>query len=273
MISRFSRSVLCQRFQPGRFGSPNAIIRNLPENQTDQYWSQRSRSLSSFVSSPSPSLSASQSQWHPSRIPARSDNSFRSNRVRSYFTSGEVTKKDDPYAVLGLQWGDGATTAEIRQAFRERAKALHPDVVDTSVMSIEQARTEFQNLVRAYEALTKHVQNGAGADHDSVEEWRVDLWRQSDRIALDRTDVAGVARKRPAKPAQTAQRKQYGRELGHPSGRGVGSRGEYLAAGGTTNESDGTGNSRKKKLRSSSVGRGQSKWIKKKAYEPWQPSS
>jgi DnaJ domain len=184
---------------------------------------------------------------------------------RSYFTNGQVTKRDDPYAILGLEWGDGATTAQIRQAFRERAKALHPDVVDTSKMSLDQAHQEFQKLLWAYEALLKHVQ--ADVDHESIEEWRVALWRQSDRIALDRTDVAGTLRKRPAPPAQTdSRRKAYGRELGHPSGKGVVKRGEYLADGTKT----------KGKLRSSSVGRGQSKWIqssKPKEYKEWKPAS
>jgi hypothetical protein len=187
---------------------------------------------------------------------------------RSYFTNGQSTKRDDPYAVLGLEWGDGATTAQIRQAFRERAKALHPDVVDTSIMSLENARKEFQKLVWAYEALLKHVQANV-MDHESIEEWRVALWRQSDRIALDRTDVAGTLRKRPAPPAQTdSRRKVYGRELGHPSGKGIISRGEYLSDSSNSNRTRG-------KLRSSSVGRGQSKWVQpsiQREYKDWTPS-
>ena len=179
---------------------------------------------------------------------------------RYYFTNGQTTKKDDPYGILGLQWGDGATSAEIRTAFRERAKALHPDVVDTSIMTVEEAHQEFQKLVAAYEALMKHVQ---ADDSENMEEWRVALWRQSDRIAMDRTDVAGMARKRPAKPAQISS---YGRELGHPSGKGVAAKGEYLSDGAASTTKDG------KKLRSSSVGRGQSKWVKKKQkqeYKEW----
>jgi hypothetical protein len=189
---------------------------------------------------------------------------FSSLSHRFYFTNGQVTKKDDPYAILGLSWGDGASTAEIRQAFRTKARELHPDVVDTSKMSLEQAQQAFQKLTWAYEALLKHVQ--APVDHDSIEEWRVALWRQSDRIALDRTDVAGASRKRPKPPAQTDARKAYGRELGHPSGKGT-VRGEYLA--------DGNGGG-KGKLRSSSVGRGQSKWVqsvKHKEYKEWKPPS
>ena len=219
------------------------------------------------------SLSSSTSLFPPQRLPLSSPPYQRAGSIsisdrmrRPYFTNGETTKKDDPYAILGLQWGDGATTAEIRQAFRERAKALHPDVVDTSVMSVDQAHEEFQNLVSAYEALMKHVQ---ADDCENMEEWRVALWRQSDRIALDRTDVAGMARKRPVKPAQTPQRSAYGRELGHPSGKGVAPRGEYLSDGTTNTTNNG------KKLRSSSVGRGRSKWVKTKRneeYKEWNPS-
>ena len=193
----------------------------------------------------------------------RSASLSTSDRIlRSYFTNGQTTKKDDPYAILGLQWGDGATSAEIRTAFRERAKALHPDVVDTTVMTTEQAHEEFQKLVGAYEALMKHVQ---ADDCENIEEWRVALWRQSDRIAMDRTDVAGMARKRPVQPAQTST---YSRELGHPSGRGVAARGEYLSGGNSNPTMNGT------KLRSSSVGRGQSKWVKtkrKEEYKEWSP--
>ena len=133
-------------------------------------------------------------------------------------------------------------------------------------MTVEQAHVEFQKLAGAYEALIKHVQ---ADDSDNMEEWRVALWRQSDRIALDRNDVAGLARKRPVKPAQTAQKAHYGRELGHPSGKGAAmTRGEYLSDDTNTN----TNNTNGKRLRSSSVGRGQSKWVKaqqKEDYKEW----
>jgi curved DNA-binding protein CbpA len=188
---------------------------------------------------------------------------------RSYFTNGQASKRDDPYTILGLEWGDGATTVQIRQAFREKAKALHPDVVDTSKMSLKKAQQEFQKLVWAYDALLKHVQANV-VDHESIEEWRIALWRQSDRIALDRTDVAGTMRKRPTPPAQTdSRRKIYGRELGHPTGKGIVSRDEYISDSSNSN-------STKVKLRSSSVGRGQSKWVQSSIqteYKEWKPSS
>lgn len=78
---------------------------------------------------------------------------------------------------------------------------------------------------------------------------------QWDRIAMNRNDVAGIARKRPQPPAETAMRNK-GALLGHPSGTGTFQRGEYLGDG-------------KQATISSSVGRGQSKWVTPKEYVPW----
>lgn len=58
-------------------------------------------------------------------------------------------KKDDPYATLGIQWG--ATTTEIKDAFRKGARELHPDVNKKD--SPEQALKKFQNLQKAYSKL------------------------------------------------------------------------------------------------------------------------
>ena len=170
-------------------------------------------------------------------------------RRRFYFTNGKKKKKNDPYSILGLQWGDGATSADIKAAFRQKARELHPDVNTTDTP--EQAIQKFQKLQKAYESLMKSV---TGDDNLDMEEWRVAIWRQSDRIAIDRTDVAGVLRKRPVQPAST---KVYARELGHPDGRGAGTttRGEYLGDGG----------------KSSTVGTGRNKWVKPKEFKPWNP--
>ena len=92
-----------------------------------------------------------------------------------------------------------------------------------------------------------------GHDNLDEEEWRVAIWRQGDRIALDRDDVAGVKRKRPIQPACT---KTYGRELGHPSGRGDKAKGEYLG---------------ERKRRASTVGTGRSKWVEPKEFKAWTP--
>lgn len=189
-----------------------------------------------------------------SRIPAISTQSFDKTRHRFYFTNGEVTKRTDPYAVLGLQWGDGATSAEIKAAFREKARALHPDVNKTDTP--EQAIEKFQKLQSAYESLMKAFDSSENLD---LEEWRVALWRNSDRIAMDRTDVAGELRKRPVPPAST-KNSTYGRELGHPNGSGRRTvRGEYLGTSKTKS--------------SSTVGTGRNKWVTPKQFKPWKTPS
>jgi hypothetical protein len=172
---------------------------------------------------------------------------------RWYFTNGQITKSNDPYAILGLQWGDGASSADIKAAFRRQAQLLHPDVNKTDTP--QQAIEKFQKLQKAYESLMKSVSvGGVGNGELDLEEWRMALWRQSDRMAQDRTDVAGTKRKRPAQPASV---KAYGRELGHPGGGGNHRvRGEYLGEG---------------KRASSSVGTGRSKWVQPKEFKPWTP--
>lgn len=171
---------------------------------------------------------------------------------RGYFTNGKFIQKNDPFKILGLEWGDGASSSDIKAAFRKQAQKLHPDVNKTD--DPRQALEKFQQLQRAYETLMRNV---AGVDGDKLdlEQWRVALWRQSDRLALDRDDVAGVKRKRPVPPASAS--KTYARELGHPGGRGAAVKGEYLG---------------EETRRTSSVGTGRSKWVKPKEFKPWSPS-
>jgi hypothetical protein len=170
-------------------------------------------------------------------------------------------KREDPYHTLGLQWGDGATSSEIKQAFRERARLLHPDVNTTD--SPQLAQEKFQQLTKAYETLMKTTTTAGGIVESSMdtEEWRFHVWRQGDRIAIDRDDVAGVKRKRPIQPAATTKSWAAG-QLGHPDGRGVvgAGRAEYIGAGSHNNTK-----------RASSVGRGQSKWVQPKKFTPWNP--
>lgn len=188
---------------------------------------------------------------------------FQTNWYRSYFTNGKHTKKNDPYAILGLQWGEGVTTSEIKTAFRQKAKELHPDVYsrhnddDKKHVSPKQALEQFQQLQKAYETLVKNL--SFDGEDNGMEAWRVAVWRRSDRIALDRTDVAGIKRKRPVPPASS---KVYARELGHPQGV-PSSTGEYLGTGTATHST------RRQRRKSSSVGSGQSKWVKPKAFSAW----
>ena len=136
-----------------------------------------------------------------------------------------------------------------------KARELHPDV---SKLEPAQALSQFRTIKEAYESLLKN--KNADYRTDVWEEWAFTVWRNSDVIAQERTDVAGVMRKRPVKPAESLKRRWGHAALGHPDGRGATgmiSRDEFLSDG--------------RKGRSSSVGSGQSKWTRKKPFKPWKP--
>jgi DnaJ-class molecular chaperone with C-terminal Zn finger domain len=185
---------------------------------------------------------------------------IRRKCYRSIFTNTDLMKKDDPYATLGIQWG--ATTSEIKDAFKKKAKELHPDV--NNVDTPDQALKKFQRLQWAYQKLM----DVKGAPHrdDLLEEWSFAVWRNSDIIAQEREDVAGVMRKRPIKPADSIKPgSKWGiATLGHPDQTGnKPRRAEYLGEG---NPSNGP--------RSNTVGTGVSKYTspKKKEFKPWNPN-
>ena len=74
-----------------------------------------------------------------------------------------------------------------------KARELHPDVNKNDTP--EQALRKFQLVQKAYAKLM----DVKGAPHrdDLAEEWSFAVWRNSDVIAQERDDVAGVKRKRP----------------------------------------------------------------------------
>jgi curved DNA-binding protein CbpA len=164
-------------------------------------------------------------------------------------TNSNHIKRNDPFAQLGLSWG--ATTTEIKQAYKQKAREFHPDVNPNDPNALR----KFQAIQEAYNRLMKNKLND-----DAIEEWSFNVWRTGDVIAQERTDVAGEMRKRPAKPAASKNRAAWGvAALGHPSGGGVRiKRGEYLGDG-------------KAPPRSSTVGTGQSKWVKRREFQPWNP--
>ena len=181
----------------------------------------------------------------------------QNNNVRYYFTNTDQMKKSDPFAALGLQWG--ATATEIKDAYRRLARELHPDV---SKLEQAVALDQFRLVKEAYDKLMNNKGNAGIHRTDLWEEWSFQIWRSADLISQERTDVAGVSKKRPLKPAESIKRKSWGvASLGHPDGRGTapGRGGEYLASGDVK--------------RSSTVGNiGNSKWVsKKKEYQPYTP--
>ena len=174
---------------------------------------------------------------------------------RSYFTNTDEMKKSDPYAALGLSWG--ATATEIKEAYRSMARQLHPDVSD---LDPTEALNKFRIVKEAYDKLMNNKKAGTHRT-DLWEEWSFAAWRSADLIAQDRTDVAGVSRKRPMKPAESLKRRWGVAALGHPDGRGSSFSGrDYLSSG-------------EEKRRSSTVGTGQSKWVTKKGYQEWNPDN
>lgn len=178
--------------------------------------------------------------------------------VRTLFTNTDNLKKDDPYATLGIHFG--ATTTEIKEAFKKKARELHPDV--NKIDSPKKALEKFQSIQKAYSKLM----DVKGAPHrdDLIEEWSFSVWRNGDIIAQERNDVAGELRKRPAKPAESMKvGSKWGiASLGHPDGGGnKPRRAEYIGDGLASGP------------RSSTVGTGQSKWVDRKEFKPWNPDS
>jgi hypothetical protein len=149
-------------------------------------------------------------------------------RARPYFTDADRTRASDPFARLGLAWG--ATSTEIKDAYRRLARELHPDV---SSLDPTVASGKFRLVREAYDVLTsKGGGGGVGATADSREGWSFRTWRSGDIIAQERTDVAGAARKRPVRPAES--RRGGGEVVGRGvtgksrrEGRGGGSRGVF----------------------------------------------
>lgn len=94
---------------------------------------------------------------------------------RALFTNTDAMKREDPYQQLGLQWGDGATTTEIQQAYRRKAAQLHPDVNTTDSPNV--ALRKFQDLQQAYQSLFKIHSHASGLCQEKEEEWSFSVWR------------------------------------------------------------------------------------------------
>ena len=222
-------------------------------------WCSRSRAAKMFPSQHADQTTELSCHGHGRgayyQIAINNTSSTSTRSHRSYFTNTDQMKKSDPYAALGLTWG--ATATEIKDAYRKLARELHPDV---SQLDPTNALNQFRIVKDAHDKLMNNNKNNIH-NTDIWEEWSFAIWRNSDLIAQDRTDVAGVAKRRPVKPAESMKRKWGVASLGHPDGRGANaSRGEYLSAGGA-----------EEKRRSSTVGTGQNKWVSRKEFRPWKP--
>lgn len=174
----------------------------------------------------------------------------------SYFTNTDLMKKDDPYAALGLTWG--ATVTEIKDSYKRLARELHPDV--NTEDTPEQAIKKFKVVQASYAKLMDV--KGSHRD-DLADQWAFQIWRNADIVAQERTDVAGLKRKRPVKPADSEKTRQWGLPaLGHPDGK----RGNALSR---SSEYLGDGSGKK----TGTVGSGINKWVQPKEFKPWDPNS
>lgn len=177
---------------------------------------------------------------------------------QSIFTNAhQAVKKDCPYTALGVEWG--ATNQEIKQAYREKCRQYHPDILAQKPMSISERQRMleiFQHIRKSYDALMNASEDFRHGSSEASKKYSFQVWRRGDTIAQNRTDVAGLARKRPAPPIDASDKTSY--ILGQPDGSGVrsSSRGEYLT--------DGT-----RQSASATVGTGRNKWTQPPEYKPF----
>jgi len=124
-----------------------------------------------------------------------------------YFTNTNQMKRDHPYSILGLQWGGGATLTDIQAAYRRKSLELHQDRRPGHNPTV--AAREFAQLQKAYETLTQvHSNMNGGGSPEKDDGWHVIVWRNGDRIAVNRTNMPGVQKKRPSPSAAAAKQQQ-----------------------------------------------------------------
>ncbi len=170
---------------------------------------------------------------------------------RFYHTNGTLVNSSDPFKTLGLEWG--ATTDEIKTAYRKLAMRHHPDV------GSEKDPEKFQTVQKAYDALMAKSSDDGDEANDQFS-W--DLWRKGDIIAQERRDVAGEMKQRPVRPVGISTAKVIGFSGSVPVNKGAG--GDLLGDG-----------SIDEVRKTSSVGSGVSKWHsrERKEYKPWSPNA
>ncbi len=209
-----------------------------------------------------PGRYSGKNEWFKKYLEQASLPSLRKLQWKYYFTNGDRVKGDDPYAVLGLTWG--ATNTEIKEAYRKLAQKYHPDAAGSSQENGSSLES-FQKIQKAYSCLM-NVRNlrFSHTSKDTLELYSFQTWRLADVIAQERTDVAGLVKKRPIQPATDGKRALY--TLGQPDGTGVWRREEYVTDG-----SEGATSTLRAKKNTGTVGTGRNKWIKPPQWKPWNP--
>ena len=136
-------------------------------------------------------------------------------------TTGEDKYQDPPfnfptkanksklYAILGIS--SNASQSEIKSAFREKAKKLHPDIIqnsksDTDSFGKEEQNAKFLELKNAYEQLT-------GQSDGDAEDQKGPIFGPGMRARMD------AAKKMREKHGQTGGRIQAAREWSENSSR------------------------------------------------------
>lgn len=178
---------------------------------------------------------------------------------RLLHTNGARVVAEDPYKTLGIEFG--STTEEIKVAYRALAKRHHPDLFSSQTGSDSERlanEATFRKITAAYNAVMAKANVDLTGEDATL--YSFQLWRKADMLAQERTDVAGVKRVRPARPA------------GEPTSVMIDFSGTVPVAKRRGGDLIG-GEPGVETRTSSSVGRGQSKWSKAKPYEPWKPMS
>tara|TARA_B110001452_G_scaffold174330_1_gene146126 strand:+ start:118 stop:1068 length:951 start_codon:yes stop_codon:yes gene_type:complete len=111
-----------------------------------------------------------------------------------------VASEGDPYDLLGVD--AGASASELRKAFRQRARTLHPDVSDAP-----DAAVQFRRLVSAFETLLERAMNPkAAAPRTRSTDGEEEAWGRNGESASSRP--AGSRREAEATGREASEKRR-----------------------------------------------------------------